>query len=100
MTLAELERYFKSRARVIKAEERKQASYDYILADLIGRSVARAFNSSNKMPTIHDAYPSLFSDEEVRERRAELNRQRFLAGLQQFAQTHNNNTGGGKDNDE
>lgn len=96
MTLAELERFFKSKARVLKTQERKQASYDYILADLIGRSVARVYNSSNKMPSISEAYPSLFTEEEVKERRAELNRQRFMVGLQQFAHTHNNDIGGGK----
>ena len=96
MTLAELDRFFQSRARVLKAQERKQASYDYILADLIGRSVARVYNSSNKLPTINEAYPTLFTEEELKARRAELNRQRFMAGLQQFAHTHNNDIGGGK----
>lgn len=89
MTLAELERYFKSRARVMKAEERKKASFDYILADLVGRSVSRVYNSSNKLPTINEAYPSLFSESEVKESKAKRDRQRFIAGLQQFAQSYN-----------
>lgn len=89
MSLKELERYFKSRARVLKAEERKKATYDYILADLIGRSVSRIYNSSNKMPPLHDAYPSLFSEEEIKKSKAERDRQRFMAGLQQFAQSYN-----------
>lgn len=89
MTLAEVERYFRSRARVLKAEERKKASFDYILADLIGRSVARVYNSSNKLPTINEAYPSLFSEGEVKESKAKRDRQRFIAGLQQFAQSYN-----------
>lgn len=100
MTLAELDRYFKSRERVLKNQERKQASYDYILADLIGRSIARIYNSSNKMPTISDAYPTLFSKEEVKRSKAELDRQRFIVGLQQFAQSYNKEFEGvAKDND-
>jgi hypothetical protein len=89
MTLAELDRYFKSRARVLKAQERKQASFDYILADLIGRSVARVYNNSNKIPPIYEVYPSLFNAEEIKEARAKSNRERFMAGLQQFAQSYN-----------
>ncbi len=86
MTLAELDRYFKSRQRQIKAEQRNKASFDYILADLIGRSMARLYSSSAKMPSIADAYPSLFSNEETR---VANNQQRFMAGLQQFAQSYN-----------
>lgn len=59
------------------------------LADLIGRSVARVYNNSNKIPPIHEVYPSLFSAEEIKEARAKSNRERFIAGLQQFAQSYN-----------
>lgn len=89
MTLAEVGRYFESRARVLKTQERKQASFDYILADLIGRSVARVYNSSNKMPNIYEAYPSLFSEGEIKKSKAKRDRERFMAGLQQFAQSYN-----------
>ena len=89
MTLVEVERYFKSRARVMKAEERKKASFDYILADLVGRSISRVYNSSNKLPTIYDAYPSLFSEGEIKESKAKRDRERFMAGLQQFAESYN-----------
>ena len=89
MTLAEVERYFKSRARVIKAQERKQASFDYILADLIGKSVGRVFNKANKMPFIYEVYPNLFDEEEIKKTKAQRDRERFIAGLQQFAQSYN-----------
>ena len=89
MTLAELGRYFKSRERVIKAEERKKASFDYILADLIGRSVSRVHNKANKLPPIYEAYPSLFDEEEIQKSKAKKDRERFMAGLQQFAQSYN-----------
>jgi hypothetical protein len=56
---------------------------------LIGRSVARIYSSSNQYPSIADAYPSLFSQEEVEEkiqaRKDELSALRF----KQFAQFHN-----------
>lgn len=93
MTLAELDRFFKSRARVIKAQEQKQASFDYILADTIGRSIARIYNSSNKMPSIEEVYRTLFDSEEIRAAKAARDRERFVASLQQFAQTHNKEVG-------
>ena len=37
----------------MKAEERKKASFDYILADLVGRSISRVYNSANKYPPIY-----------------------------------------------
>lgn len=91
MTLAELDRYFKAKKNAIEREEKKQASYDYILADLIGRSIARIYNSSNKMPSIEDVYPSLFSKDEIQKSKVQRNKERFAAALQQFANTHNKN---------
>lgn len=91
MTYAELERFAMSRKRVIENQERKQASFDYILADLIGRSVARIYSSSNKMPPLSEAYPSLFSSEEenkaIQKKKDELSALRFI----QFAQSFNKN---------
>lgn len=89
MTLAELIRLIESKKRVIKAQEQKQASFDYILADLIGKSVARLYNSSNTIPDISEVYPSLFDSKEVEEqkniKRAELSVLRF----KQFANAYN-----------
>lgn len=60
--------------------------YDYILADLIGRSMARVHSSANKMPGIEKAYPTLFDAEELENRRkAELSALRF----RQFANSYN-----------
>ena len=51
------------------------------MADLIGRSIARIYSSSNEMPKISDVYPSLFSEAEIsekqQERAAELSAMRF-----------------------
>lgn len=91
MTYAEVERYIASRKRVMENQERKQASFDYILADLIGRSVARIYNSSNKIPTLSEAYPSLFDvaaeQEVIQQKKDELSALRF----RQFAQAYNKN---------
>lgn len=89
MTIAELVRAIDSKKRVQKVQAQEKASFDYILADLIGRSVARAYNSNNTVPTIAEVYPSLFDSQEIEEqkeaRRAELSALRF----KQFADSYN-----------
>ena len=89
MTLAEINRAANSKIRMTKIEDEKKASFDYILADLIGRSVSRIYNSSNKMPSLSEAYPSLFSKEEevetIQQKKNELSALRF----KQFANSHN-----------
>lgn len=89
MTFAELNRVFESKMRIKKIQEQEQASFDYILADLIGRSISRIYSSSNKMPSLSEAYPSLFSKEEednkIQEKKDELSALRFKL----FAQSYN-----------
>lgn len=89
MTIAELVRLIESKKRIEREQEKKQASFDYILADLIGRSVARVYNSSNTMPDISAAYPLLFDTKEIEEqkniKRAELSALRF----KHFANAYN-----------
>lgn len=89
MTLAELIRAIESKRRMIAAQAKERASYDYILADLIGKSISRVYSSSNSMPTIAAAYPSLFDSEEQQElqqqRKMELSALRF----KQFANAFN-----------
>lgn len=89
MTIAEINRAIKSKIRMTKIEDEKRASFDYILADLIGRSVSRVYHSSNKMPSISEAYPSLFTKEEeekaIQKKKIELSALRF----KQFAQSYN-----------
>ena len=89
MTLAELTRLIDSKKRVQQQEAREKACYDYILADLIGRSIGRLYSSSGRMPELSEAYPSLFDNEELEEqksaRQAELSAIRF----KQFAKFHN-----------
>jgi hypothetical protein len=89
MTLAEVNRAANSKIRMAKIEDKKKASFDYILADLIGRSVSRVYSSSGKMPTLSEAYPSLFDkaeeEQKLQEKKAELSILRF----KQFANSYN-----------
>ena len=91
MTLAELERAIKSRRRVEKLRLQERASLDYRLADLIGYSVARTQSSSNKMPTLADAYPSLFEDqsEEIQAKQQEQKDKLSVLRFKLFANAHN-----------
>lgn len=88
MTLAEFDRFVSSRRRVQEREAKEKATYDYILGDLIGRSLARVYHSSNKYPEIYEAYPALFEKENIEEQRQErtmeLSAQRFMAFAESF----------------
>lgn len=100
MTLAEAIRAIDSYNRVYNAQERQRAAFDYILADTIGRSMARVYSSSAKMPKLYEVYPTLFNSDEVKEqeqaRRDELSVMRFKL----FAQAHNDKYKGAIEEDE
>lgn len=89
MTFAELNRVLNSKRRMLKIQKQEKAIFDYTLADLIGRSVARLYNSTATIPSMSTAYPSLFTEEEeteqIKARQAELSALRF----KHFAQSHN-----------
>lgn len=88
MTIAELDRTTQSKLRVRKLEAQEKATYNYILADLIGHSVSRLFSKSVTLPEISSVYPTLFDSQELQEQKqaklAELSALRF----KQFAQTY------------
>ena len=90
MTLAEVNRYIDSRKRVKKIQDREKASFNYILADLIGRSVSRVYSSSNTLPDISTVYPTLFTQQEIDERKQEKLTELYALRFKQFAQSHNN----------
>ena len=104
MTIAELERAVKSKKRVMKqqaeADVKMRASYDYILADLIGRSVARIYSNSATMPPLSQVYPSLFNSEEIEEARAQKQDELSALRFKQFAQSFNKRFTGGAKKDE
>lgn len=89
MTLAEVERAIASRNRVKKLEAQEKASFDYILADLIGRSIGRIYSSSTTIPEISAVYPSLFNSKEVEEKRAEKKAELSALRFKQFAESFN-----------
>lgn len=89
MTIAEVNRYILSRNRVYKLEQQEKASHNYILADLIGRSVARIYASSNHMPEIHEVYPTLFDSKQIEEKRTEQKAELSALRFKQFAASFN-----------
>ena len=71
-------RQIESKQRIRKLEAQEKAAHDYILADLIGRSVARIYNSS-----------TLFDAEEIEEKKQEQQAELFAIRFRQFAASHN-----------
>lgn len=90
MTLAEAIRAIESKKRIQKLEAQEKASFDYILADLIGRSIARIQSSANHMPQITEAYPTLFDSEDLEEKQQEKKDKVSAIRFKQFAQAFNN----------
>ncbi len=89
MTFQELDRAIASKKRIEKAMIMERASFDYILADLIGRSISRIYSSSNKMPDISEVYPTLFDNEEIQKQKAKKQAELSVARFKQFADLHN-----------
>lgn len=89
MTIAEINRYTEGAVWRIKSK----AQFDYMLADLIGVSVARIASKEAQFPSIEKVYPNLFEEEmaEIRKKEAEEeemitnSKNRFL----EFALKHN-----------
>lgn len=90
MTIAELQRYFESRERVALREAKEKAYYDYVLADLIGRSVSRVYSSQAKYPELYEVYPTLFDSQEAEQKRQEKLAELSALRFKQYANFHNN----------
>lgn len=89
MTVGELERAIASKQRTELLRAKERASYDYILADLIGRSISRVYSSSAKMPEISEAYPSLFNSQEIEEKKQEQRDELSALRFKLFAEAYN-----------
>lgn len=94
MTLAEIERHIESKKRMQKLEAQEKASYDYILADLIGRSIARLQSSSNRFPDIAETYPTIFDNKEIQEKKQEKKTELSALRFKLFADSYNAKYGG------
>lgn len=89
MTLAEIEREINSKKRTEKLRLQEKASFDYILADSIGRSISRIYNSSNVMPDISEVYPTLFDSKELQEQKKRKKDELSALRFKQFAASFN-----------
>lgn len=89
MTLGEVERAIESKKRVHLAELKERATMDYILGDLIGRSVARIHSSSARYPDIEATYPTLFNSEEIQEAKQQKRDEMSIIRFRQFTQSFN-----------
>ena len=89
MTIAELTRAIASKKRIQKQQAQEKASFDYILADLIGRSISRLYSSSTTVPEIAEVYPSLFDSKEIEEEKQEKRDELSILRFKQFAQSYN-----------
>lgn len=89
MTIAELTRAIASKKRIQKQQAQEKASFDYILADLIGRSISRLYSSSATVPEIAEVYPSLFDSKEIEEEKQEKRNELSILRFKQFAQSYN-----------
>ena len=100
MTIAELERAINSKKRVQKREAQERASFDYILADLVGRSISRIYNSTNNIPSISEVYPTLFDSKEYEEAKSVKQDELSALRFRQFAQSFNKRFKGVSNKDE
>lgn len=89
MTLAELERLIKSKRRIMENEAKQRATFDYVLADLIGRSISRIYHSNNKIPPIAEVYPTLFDSADIEEKKQAKKDELSALRFKQFADTFN-----------
>ena len=91
MTIGEVIRAVESKNRVKKAEAQQQASFDYVLANLIAKNISIVLGSKQASPKLEEVYPNLFDDmedkrqEKIKEQQTNLSTLRFL----QFAQSYN-----------
>lgn len=89
MTIAEITRMAKSKQRTTITASKERAVFDYLLADLIGKSVSRIYSKSARMPELYEVYPSLFEQEDIEEKKQEQRDTLSALRFKQFAQSYN-----------
>jgi hypothetical protein len=98
MSLNELTRHMASYKRRHENELKEKATFDYIMAELLGRSLARLQSNSARMPEIYEIYPTLFNSDEIREKQADFNMEKSIIRFKKFAVAHNLKYKGVRDN--
>ena len=89
MTLAEIVRHIESKQRIQKMEAKDKAMFDYVLADLIGKSISRIYSSSATYPTIDEVFPTLFEKEQIEEQKQMKKDELSAIRFRQFAESFN-----------
>lgn len=89
MTIGEFDRFVESKKRKIQQEAQEKAYYDWVLGDLIGRSIARVYSEKAKYPEIYEAYPNIYKKDEIEAKRQEERDKLSALRLQQFADAFN-----------
>ena len=89
MTISEITRMAKSKQRTTITASKERAVFDYLLADLIGKSVSRIYSNSARMPELYEVYPSLFEQEDIEEKKQEQRDTLSALIFKQFAQSYN-----------
>lgn len=68
---------------------KQKAQFDYSLAELIGASVARMFDSGNRYPSLYEVYPHLFEEEKQEEEEINVATTNSINNFMAFAMQHN-----------
>jgi hypothetical protein len=89
MTISELIRAVKAKQNILDRDRRDKAFFDYRLANLIGLSVARIYNKSNHLPSLEEAYPELYDEQERQEKEENAKMQRSILNFKNFAHAYN-----------
>ena len=92
MTIAEINRAVESYQRRENQKAKERASFDYVLAQMIGLNLNRAINGSETdYPTMAEIYPTLFADKAKQHKEIKENRkaESFAIQLKQFSMYHN-----------
>ena len=89
MTIAELERWLKAQKQIELNKQKEKANFDFLLADLIGRSVARVYSDKSKYPDISEVYPWLFDKTDYEKREQEKRTELSIIRFREFANSYN-----------
>lgn len=81
MTVGEVSRAISSFERVEKYKQKKQAMFDYTLANLVRITIGQLNSNSISYPSIYNAYPSLFDGKAIEEQQQE---QRMKDSINRF----------------